>query len=153
MIPIALEQPGQLLPLLPLVNSILRVFPCLPEVPLRQAFLFAFIFLRLLQLKKTPLIPAQRGIHCARRVGSYATMTRGNGPKMDSRLSRNDRQEEDMKSCPYAKCGSRVKLKTVPSFTLLSTQISPPCNCTICLTMESPRPVPPISRERALSTR
>lgn len=57
MISVALEQPGQLLPLLPLVNSILRVFPCLPEVPLQQAFLFAFIFLRLLQTKKTLSFP------------------------------------------------------------------------------------------------
>lgn len=42
---------------------------------------------------------------------------------------------------------------TVPSFTTLSTSISAPCSIAACFTMESPSPVPPISRERPLSTR
>ena len=35
----------------------------------------------------------------------------------------------------------------------LAAEISPPCCSMICLTMERPRPVPPVSLERALSTR
>ena len=34
-----------------------------------------------------------------------------------------------------------------------ATLISPPCMLTICRTMDRPRPVPPVARERALSTR
>jgi hypothetical protein len=49
--------------------------------------------------------------------------------------------------------GSSVKLKVEPWFTWLSTQISPPWSCTMCLTIDRPSPVPPSSRERALSTR
>ena len=41
----------------------------------------------------------------------------------------------------------------VPCPSWLSTQTEPPCRCRMCLTIESPSPVPPCSRERALSTR
>ena len=46
-----------------------------------------------------------------------------------------------------------VKKNVVPQPTALSAQTFPPWLCTMCLTMASPRPVPPLSRERALSTR
>src|SRR5262245_23604750 len=52
---------------------------------------------------------------------------------------------------PPGSCGS-VKLKTVPRPSSLLAQARPPWPCTMCLTIESPNPVPPCSRERALST-
>ena len=52
----------------------------------------------------------------------------------------------------FALIGSSM-IKVLPSFSLLSQRMSPSCSSTICLTMERPRPVPPVSRERALSTR
>src|ERR1700735_5299147 len=39
-----------------------------------------------------------------------------------------------------------------PAPTSLSTQRRPPCTSTMCLAMESPRPVPPASRGGAPST-
>jgi hypothetical protein len=47
----------------------------------------------------------------------------------------------------------RLKKKAVPLPISLSTQTRPPWSCTMCLTMLRPRPVPPFSRERPLSTR
>jgi MATE family multidrug resistance protein len=43
--------------------------------------------------------------------------------------------------------------KRDPLPTVLSTRNSAPCRCTTCLTMASPRPVPPVSRERLRSMR
>ena len=48
--------------------------------------------------------------------------------------------------------GSRI-VKVVPTPGMLSTTIVPAWACTMCLTMERPRPVPPRLRLRALSTR
>jgi len=45
------------------------------------------------------------------------------------------------------------KRKVAPCPSWLFTDTVPPCKSTMCLTMERPRPVPPFSRERALSTR
>ena len=45
------------------------------------------------------------------------------------------------------------KRNVLPRPGALVTETSPPCSVTMCLTIESPRPVPPSSRERALSTR
>jgi len=47
----------------------------------------------------------------------------------------------------------RITVNRVPSPSALSTQSRPRCRFTICLTMASPRPVPPISRDLWLSTR
>ena len=47
----------------------------------------------------------------------------------------------------------RVKKNVAPLPGSLFTQTLPPWFCTMCLTMDKPRPVPPCSRERALSTR
>ena len=47
----------------------------------------------------------------------------------------------------------RSMMKVVPLFSSLSARISPSCKSTIWRTMDRPRPVPPVSRERALSTR
>jgi len=41
----------------------------------------------------------------------------------------------------------------VPTFTVLAIFRRPPCAWTMCLTIASPSPVPPSSRDRALSTR
>ena len=49
-------------------------------------------------------------------------------------------------------CGNEKK-KRLPFPGSLSTQTLPPWLCTMCFTMDNPRPVPPCSRERALSTR
>lgn len=46
----------------------------------------------------------------------------------------------------------RWRPKVLPRPTSLSTDTRPPCTCATCLTMASPRPVPPRSRLRALST-
>ena len=46
-----------------------------------------------------------------------------------------------------------LTLISVPSPSILSKLISALCISAICLTMASPRPVPPISLERPLSTR
>jgi hypothetical protein len=58
-------------------------------------------------------------------------------------------------ACPAAAThptGRRmVNVEPFPS--ALSTSIFPPMRSTTCLTMERPRPVPPTSLERALSTR
>jgi len=48
--------------------------------------------------------------------------------------------------------GSRT-VKVDPTFSSLSTSTVPPCALTMCFTMERPSPVPPVSRERARSTR
>ena len=53
---------------------------------------------------------------------------------------------------PYRACGS-VKKNVAPLPGSLFTQTLPPWLCTMCLTMDKPRPVPPCSRDRALSTR
>src|SRR5690606_4098834 len=45
----------------------------------------------------------------------------------------------------------RVKVEPEPS--LLHTDTSPACEAATCLTMARPRPVPPVARERAVSTR
>ncbi len=50
-------------------------------------------------------------------------------------------------------CSGSSKRKVLPSPSRLTTLTSPPCNAITCFTIESPRPVPPFSRERALSTR
>ena len=47
----------------------------------------------------------------------------------------------------------RTTRKVAPTPVLLSTRTSPPCAWTTCFTMASPSPVPPCSRERALSAR
>ena len=44
-------------------------------------------------------------------------------------------------------------MNVVPLFSSLSARMSPSCKSTIWRTMDRPRPVPPVSRERALSTR
>jgi len=46
-----------------------------------------------------------------------------------------------------------VNKKVDPWLSSLSARIVPPCASTMCLAMASPSPVPPDSRERALSTR
>ena len=46
-----------------------------------------------------------------------------------------------------------LTVKVVPTPTSLATPTSPPYRPTICLTMDSPSPVPPSSRLRPLSTR
>ena len=48
--------------------------------------------------------------------------------------------------------GSRIE-KVLPTFSTLHTFTSPPCFAATCLTIESPKPVPPVWRERAGSTR
>ena len=53
----------------------------------------------------------------------------------------------------YPAARGRVKLKIDPLPGALSTWTVPPCDCTICFTMESPSPVPPLSRLRPSSTR
>src|SRR5205085_12210892 len=52
-----------------------------------------------------------------------------------------------------SKCAGmrRVKVEPVPG--RLHSFTSPPWFAATCLTMASPRPVPPVARERALSTR
>lgn len=50
-------------------------------------------------------------------------------------------------------CVASVNRTVVPSPSWLSMASSPPCASTRCFTMASPSPVPPSSRERALSTR
>ena len=52
----------------------------------------------------------------------------------------------------YAIAGS-VNQKVLPRPGVLSTPIAPPIVSTRCLTIERPSPVPPMSRERPLSTR
>ena len=47
----------------------------------------------------------------------------------------------------------RRSVNVVPTPGVLSTATVPPCACTMCLTIASPRPVPPCWRLRALSTR
>lgn len=49
--------------------------------------------------------------------------------------------------------GGRWMEKRLPSPGALSTLTRPPCACATCLTMARPRPVPPLARLRALSTR
>ena len=46
-----------------------------------------------------------------------------------------------------------LTVKRAPPSARFSTRTSPPCRPTRCLTIDRPRPVPPVSRERALSTR
>src|SRR4029453_14668155 len=46
-----------------------------------------------------------------------------------------------------------VIVNRAPPWARFSARTSPPCNSTRCLTMDSPRPVPPGSRDRDLSTR
>ena len=48
--------------------------------------------------------------------------------------------------------GSVTAKQVLPSGELV-TSMAPRCRFTICLTIASPRPVPPICRDRALSTR
>src|ERR1017187_6945623 len=52
----------------------------------------------------------------------------------------------------YLSVGS-VKKNVAPLPGSLFTQTLPPWFCTMCLTMDKPSPVPPCSRDRALSTR
>src|ERR1035438_2526036 len=47
----------------------------------------------------------------------------------------------------------RVNTNVDPWLSSLSARIVPTCARTMCLAMASPKPVPPDSRERALSTR
>jgi len=49
----------------------------------------------------------------------------------------------------------RVKITLVPSpgMPVLSVQMRPPCSSTICLAMARPRPLPPLARLRAGSSR
>ena len=47
----------------------------------------------------------------------------------------------------------RLKAKVVPFSSSLLTATLPPCSSTMCFTMLRPSPVPPLSRERPLSTR
>jgi hypothetical protein len=48
--------------------------------------------------------------------------------------------------------GSSI-VNVLPTPGVLSTETEPPWACTMCFTIESPRPVPPSLRLRALSTR
>ena len=57
-----------------------------------------------------------------------------------------------VESAAGAQSGSTNR-KRVPDPTRLTTDTSPPWSAIACFTMESPSPVPPLSRERALSTR
>ncbi len=52
----------------------------------------------------------------------------------------------------YSASGS-VKQNRLPTPSSLSTHICPRCDSTICFAIASPSPVPPESRDRALSTR
>ena len=54
---------------------------------------------------------------------------------------------------PAGMARGRVKKKVEPWPSALSTRMRPPWASTMCLAMARPRPVPPDSRERALSTR
>ena len=59
-------------------------------------------------------------------------------------------------ACGVASAGGAagsVTVKVVPSPTALSTVTRPAMASTRCLTMDSPSPVPPRSRERPVSTR
>ena len=55
------------------------------------------------------------------------------------------------KEIPYAL--GQVRVKVLPSPSVLSSWTSAPMQAAPCFTMESPRPVPPISLEWLLSTR
>ena len=55
-------------------------------------------------------------------------------------------------STSVSKAG-KVTVKTVPLPTVLETEISPRLRWTMVRTMASPSPLPPLFRERALSTR
>ena len=57
------------------------------------------------------------------------------------------------KTITYFVISGSSMMKVDPLFSSLSARISPSCRSTICRTMDRPRPVPPVSRERALSTR
>ena len=48
--------------------------------------------------------------------------------------------------------GTQTK-NVVPAPSWLSTHTRPPCSCAMCFTIDRPSPVPPVSRERPLSTR
>src|SRR5690606_29054358 len=58
----------------------------------------------------------------------------------------------DAAAAAASAAGSR-RVKVDPEPSLLQTVTSPPCATATCLTMARPRPVPPVSRERAASTR
>jgi|GEM_PF-3262079 len=101
-------------------------------------------------------IPASAGMTNSRQAA-------GNEPPVDSRWQYrtfgSDWQQANERlwlsheaSEPATAIGS-VKRTVVPWFNWLSMTSSPPCALTRCFTMAKPSPVPPISRERALSTR
>lgn len=53
----------------------------------------------------------------------------------------------------FAASIGKMTVNVLPSPTALSTVTRPPCSCAMCLTMASPRPVPPFARLRPLSMR
>jgi hypothetical protein len=62
-------------------------------------------------------------------------------------------EPEDGAGGRLSKVGRTISRKLEPLPGSLSMSISPPWRCTTCLTMDKPSPVPPVSRERLLSTR
>ena len=88
-------------------------------------------------------IAAGRAGHEGNRVGSAAGEHRAAQKQQDQPIAH--------QAAPFLSGSVTVKVEPLPGAE--STVISPRCSCTICRTMERPRPVPPVSRERALSTR
>src|SRR5689334_9107380 len=79
-------------------------------------------------------------------------------PAAHSRVNSRRQSEERNGDYEETASASRIQLGTenrtvVPTFSVLLMSSRPPCACTMCLTIARPRPVPPSSRERALSTR
>jgi hypothetical protein len=67
-----------------------------------------------------------------------------------NRFWRSERSPTTSFSC-YSR--GKVKKNAVPLPNSLFAQTLPPWLCTMCLTIDNPSPVPPCSRDRALSTR
>src|ERR671917_843959 len=83
---------------------------------------------------------------CAGPILPIRTPAAANAPPRRSRVA--PRPPPDP---PYPR--GRQTVKVVPSPKALSTATRPPWFSATCLTMLRPRPVPPVSLERALSTR
>mgnify|MGYP002545462410 CR=1 FL=1 len=102
---------------------------------------------RLVPIKKDPFsvsMPGEFGFSCPtlRRKGGVFRM--GNAPFLMPRYSPLPDPDQAL---------GKVKRNLEPMWSLLSTSIFSPCDSMMCLTMESPSPEPPLSRERLLSTR
>ena len=104
---------------------------------------------RLVPIKKDPFpvpvsMPGEFGFSCPtlRRKGGVSRM--GNAPFLMPRYSPLPEPDQAL---------GKVKRNLEPMWSLLSTSIFSPCDSMMCLTMESPSPEPPLSRERLLSTR